>query len=152
VIIKVTIFNDPAKLGKAKIRRGIKENYSFYVHDGTEEYTAISKKAKTFISARKAGGYSKRKTWTVKARTGIYYFQRAIKKLQPDIINIIRSHISVNVKDNRLELDFNDLKAGWRDIANRVKEEAMNIIKAEAFDTGDLMSSVASSTVEILGE
>ena len=151
MIIKVTIFNDPAKLGKAKIRRGIKENYSFYVHDGTEEYTAISKKAKTFISARKAGGYSKRKKWTVKARTGIFYFERAIRKLQPEIINIIRSHVRVVVRDNRVELDYEDLKAGWRDLANLVKEEAMNIIKAEAFDTGDLMSSVASSSVEILG-
>lgn len=156
MIIKVTIFNDPSRLGVSKKRQKIKENYAFPVHDGFSEYMRTSKNVKTYIGkGRQSTGhsaYTRRKTWTVPGRKGINYFGRAIQKYESQIPHILLDYCQIDVINNRLELNMEQLKAGFRHIANLIKEEAMSIIEHEAKDTGDLMSSVSTSMVEVLME
>jgi septum formation topological specificity factor MinE len=145
--ISVTIYNDPTMLGKSKERRRVKVNYAFFVHNGVPEHTGIG--FHSWAKATKGQVKAYKKPVHRKARKPIEYFKRAIEQLQPEIIETIKRYAEINVENNRFSVDLQIVKTAWGDIANRVKEVAMNIIREEAFDTGDLMASVSRSEVTI---
>ena len=147
--ISITVFNDPTKLGKDKKRKNVKTNYAFFIHDGVPEHTGVkftswSKYTKGQIKAYKTPVHRKK-------RDAIPYFVMAIEKIQPKIIDIIKDRIEFSAKGIRIESDLNGLKEAWLYIGMLIKEEARNIIRSEAYDTGDLMASVENSNVTVEG-
>ena len=68
----------------------------------------------------------------------------------PELLSILAKYTDINVVNNQMVLDIDGLKKGYQFMADKIKETAMNIIREKAFDTGDLMSSVSLSKVEII--
>jgi hypothetical protein len=151
MIITFTIFNDPSQLGKAPKRRNIKTNYAFHIHGGVPAHSKVS--FHSWAKATKGQVKLYKKPITVEARKPIEYFTRAIEKYQPAIRELIKKHIKIIYEkdEKKFKVIYPGLIEGYTDIANRIKNEAEEIIRAEAFDTGDLMSSVSITAVKIEG-
>ena len=144
MIIKVTIFNDPKMLLK---RKGLKVNYAFPIHDGVPAHCKVS--FHSWAKDTKGQVKAYKNPIDVQARAPIAYFTRAIEQVMPQLVKILANYTDLNVVNNQLVLDKDSLVAGYTYMANLVKETAKNIISAEARDTGDLMSSVSVSEIQI---
>ena len=147
MIIQFTVFNDPSMLGKAPKRRGIKKNYAFMVHGGVPSHT------KVFFTSWAKDTKGERKAYKnpidVEERKAIEYFTRAIEKYSDEIVSVLKKYIDLGFDGKNFIIDQRGLIREYTNIANLIKNEAEEIIRAEAFDTGDLMSSVSITSVEI---
>lgn len=156
--VTFTIFNNPSKLGISKKRKSIKENYSFMVHNGVPRHTKVffTSWAKDTKGQRKAyqndTPYGRvLSPFEVKEREPIQYFIRAIEMYQERITNAIKKYVDIGFNGTKFVVDQKGLIQEYKDIANLIMTEAQSIIRAEAFDTGDLMDSVTVTDVIITG-
>jgi hypothetical protein len=163
--IRYLLYNDPSELLKAKEREGgTGFNYAWSIHDGHAEikpkngdYLTFPIKTGVKISFSKKGKVKRGDTtqqWvrvkSVPAKAGIKYFDRAVKAYRNDFDRAIKEGLDITIKDNNFSLVVDKLVQKLTDVAERMKNEAINIVGSEAKDTGDLQASIKVTKVEVI--
>lgn len=158
--ISIYIFCSDSSLGFSTERSNIKRDrhghfYSWNVHEGVKGQVVPYKKTvkvrskKGTIRTTAGQKVTVSGQMVIKPRKGIFFLKRAVDEMNNQIVDYLNKNLRFKFENDQYSIDIDSLKENWMQMANLIKSRAQSIVRAEAYDTGNLMKSISLSELEL---